>query len=610
MFPVELTTFFLYFCPSYFTKSTMIQIKRLLYIITVAAFFFPTMSAQTTETFTHIVKQGETIYSIARTYQVSQEAIIKLNPNVANGIKTGEQIIIPQNNTNECSQGYHTISAGETLYQLTKKYSVSSDEICRLNPGLTEKNFKIGTVIKIPKKEEPTIQDTPQVEETRPKGIANSGCMEMHRIGRKETLFSIATQYNISVEELKEANPEMYNADYTLRRGRFVCIPYPKQTVKKEEPQVEIAPSNKELLNNRKATQPKQEIRMGVLLPFKGSKAESAKMLEFYRGILMAADSIKTRGISVSIYTEDSGKTPAEMQQAIDKLPSENLDFIIGPLHQEQIPTLSNHCRKHNIRMIVPFSSTGEQVYQNPFYYAVNAPKSFLLSDAADLTMELFRNGNFIICESNENDKLAQTFTDTIALRLSAFGSAIKRVNIEDNTNRWLEVMSADKTNIIIPNSSSIRVLNQIFPQLNRFSGNHPEYKIKLIGYPEWQTYTYNHLESFYRYDTYAYSAFYKNPLSVKTHEFEALYQKNFNQLTLNSYPNLGMFGFDITYFFLYHLSTFGDGFEETASEIPNGPFQHGFKFRRISNWSGFINHEVKFIHYTPEFNIELIRLK
>ena len=210
----------------------MIQIIRLLYIIAIAAFFFPTMSAQTTETFTHIVKQGETIYSIARTYQVSQEAIIKLNPNVANGIKTGEQIIIPQNNPNECSQGYHTISAGETLYQLTQKYSVSSDEICRLNPGLTEKNFKIGTVIKIPKKEEPTIQDTPQVEETRPKGIANSGCMEMHRIGRKETLFSIATQYNITVEELKEANPEMYNADYTLRRGRFVCIPYPKQNVK------------------------------------------------------------------------------------------------------------------------------------------------------------------------------------------------------------------------------------------------------------------------------------------------------------------------------------------------------------------------------------------
>ena len=147
----------------------MIQIKRLLYIIAIVAFFFPTMSAQTTETFTHIVKQGETIYSIARTYQVSQEAIIKLNPNVANGIKTGEQIIIPQNNTNECSQGYHTISAGETLYQLTIKYSVSSDEICRLTPGLTEKNFKIGTVIKIPKKEEPTIQDTPQVEETRPK---------------------------------------------------------------------------------------------------------------------------------------------------------------------------------------------------------------------------------------------------------------------------------------------------------------------------------------------------------------------------------------------------------------------------------------------------------
>lgn len=611
MFRVEFTTFFLYFCPTYFAKSTMTPIKKIIYIITTVVFLNFTASAQTTETFLHTVKQGETVYSIARTYQVSQEEIVKFNPNAVNGIKAGEIINIPQNRTGENIQGYHTISAGETLYQLTKKYGVSSANICSINPGLTEKNFKIGTVIKIPVRETQSEVAISQVTENKPKGIANSGCMEMHRVGRKETIYSIAKEYNITVKELKDANPEMYEADYKLKKGHFVCIPYPQQAVvETETPQEEIVPSNKELFESKVVAQPKKLINLAVLLPFNSNKTESAKMLEFYRGILMATDSIKRNGTSVRVYTEDSGRTPLDLQQSLDRLPTNELDFIIGPLYLEQIATLNKHCMKHKIKMIVPFSSSGEFIYQNQYYYAVNSPKSYVLSDATDIAMELFRNENFIICESNEDDKEAIAFTDTIAQRLSNLGNDIKRINITDDSTKWLRIMSIDKTNIIIPNSSSIKVLNQLFPQLNLFSDNHPERRIKLIGYPEWQTYTYNHLDNFYRYDTYAYSAFYKNPLSVKTHEFETLYQKNFNELTINSFPNFGMFGFDIAYYFLYGLSTYGDNFVENSSAVPNSSFQHNFKFRRISNWSGFINREVKLIHYSPQYNIELIRLK
>jgi spore germination protein YaaH len=50
----------------------------------------------------------------------------------------------------------------------------------------------------------------------------------MHRVERKETVYSICKQYGITEEELLAANPEIKNKK--LKKGKFLCIPYPKET--------------------------------------------------------------------------------------------------------------------------------------------------------------------------------------------------------------------------------------------------------------------------------------------------------------------------------------------------------------------------------------------
>ena len=70
------------------------------------------------------------------------------------------------------------------------------------------------------------------------------------------------------------------------------------------------------------------------------------------------------------------------------------------------------------------------------------------------------------------------------------------------------------------------------------------------------------------------------------------------------------MLGFDTAYFFLKGLSTYGDALEQHLAEVKTTPYQHQFNFQRTSNWSGFINKDTEFIHYTPAHSIELIRLK
>lgn len=590
----------------------MVQMKR--FINTFAVFFILQygLYAQVSDTFVHTIQPGETIYSIARTYKVSPQEILTINPSAADGIKSGEKLFIPQSADKVDEQGYHTISQGETLYQLSQKYNVSATAICKANPGLSINNFKVGMVIKIPKKDLQYAEKRQEKikEDIMPRrGIANSGCMEMYKVGRKETLFSIAQQFGVTEEEIKAANVEMYDKNYKLRKGTFICIPYPKQKKTIQKP-AQIIPTNQELFVTQPKAEAQKHISLAVILPFDGAKKEKTKMVEFYRGILMAADSIKKEGISLDIYTYDSGKTDEDMRAVIKSLPQTPLDFIIGPLHQEQIHVLSSYCNDKKIRLIVPFSSQSEELYQNPYYYAVNSPSSFFISEAVNLTMALFHHDNIIIWDSHEEDEDAVLYTDSIQLRQTKMGKKNKTVSIGDDNSKWAQVMDSTQVNVIIPNSSSLKALNQLLPELKLFIGEHPEYKVKLIGYPEWQTYTINHLEDFYQFDTYAYSAFYRNPLSTKSQLFEMSYQNEFKELTLNSYPQFGMFGFDIAYYFLKGISTYGKGLELHHTSSISQPFQHWFNFKRISNWSGFINKGIQFIHYNPEFNIELIRLR
>ena len=97
--------------------------------------------------FLHTIEKGQSLYSIASMYGVSQADIIKLNPGSDERIFIGRTLRIPRSAANAQKETYHTIASGETLYRLTVKYNVSAKAICDANPGLSAENFRIGQVI-------------------------------------------------------------------------------------------------------------------------------------------------------------------------------------------------------------------------------------------------------------------------------------------------------------------------------------------------------------------------------------------------------------------------------------------------------------------------------
>lgn len=94
----------------------------------------------------YVVKAGDSLYSIANKYNTSVDNIKVANNKTNNNLTIGEKLIIPKSNITEGI--YHTVKAGDTLWQLANTYHTSVDEIKRLN-NLTSNNLTIGTTLKI-----------------------------------------------------------------------------------------------------------------------------------------------------------------------------------------------------------------------------------------------------------------------------------------------------------------------------------------------------------------------------------------------------------------------------------------------------------------------------
>lgn len=562
--------------------------------------------------FLHTVTKGQSLYSISTMYNVTMEDLIRLNPGCEKQIRAGESLKIPQadSGSNQGKPTFHTIQAGETLYQLTLKYNVTVQAICTANPGLSASNFRIGQVISIPAQTaiQPAKENLSETAAQTSSG-KKTDWRDMHKVERKETIFSISRQYGISEEELIAANPELKKGK--LKRGSFLFIPYPasKQPAKEPEKTPARIPSNEELFaKNKQSFKKIQNIKAAVLLPFTEGKNrdEQMRMVEYYEGFLMAVDSLKRQGVSVNLYTYDTKGKSDVTQSILAKEEMKNMDIIFGPAHAANVKTLAEFAEKNQTRVVVPFSPEVEQVFKNPYIYQVNTPQSYLYSEVYEHFLRKFSKANIVFLDAGTGQNEKAEFIKGMKNELKTNQVAYKHISNSD-TLKILAAIDSTRENIFIPTSGKDLSLTRLIPQLTQIRRSYPNVDLHLFGYPEWQTYTQDYLASFYELDTYFYSSFYTNNLFPAAVRFTQEYRRWYSKDMANIFPKYGMLGFDTGYFFLKGLAQEGSQLENNLNRVQVTPIQTGFKFERVNNWGGFINRKVFFVHLTKDF--ELIKL-
>ena len=182
----------------------------------------------------HKVKHGETVYSISLMYGLKQEDIYELNPSSRYGIKAGEQLVVQKavtisNDSDDVSNVYYTVQSEDSLLGVAESYDTSVEDILRLNPGLSESSFNEGDIVKLQPNSDKNETEIRNIEKRQVEHF------EPYRINKGDTWTSISQQFNITTEELKEANDGIVE----LKRGRYLSIPVYETVVSEEKYVVE-----------------------------------------------------------------------------------------------------------------------------------------------------------------------------------------------------------------------------------------------------------------------------------------------------------------------------------------------------------------------------------
>ncbi len=169
----------------------------------------------------HTVISGETLYSISRRYNLTEDEISQYNPGAID-LKAGSILFLPKKtnvvnttlSSNDEVANYfeHIIESGETLWGMTQKYNVSESELRALNPFLAD-GFPAGAVLKVPVNDVEPIKVEP----------VNENAFIQHEVERGETLYGLSMKYNIKIPDIKKYNPVLETRN--LLRGETILIP-------------------------------------------------------------------------------------------------------------------------------------------------------------------------------------------------------------------------------------------------------------------------------------------------------------------------------------------------------------------------------------------------
>ncbi|QJP35976.1 LysM peptidoglycan-binding domain-containing protein [Nonlabens sp. Ci31] len=171
----------------------------------------------------HTVEQGETIYTLTKKYKVTSQELLELNPDLKSGLKYGQVLLIPAENkvlTQRRIKKYkkHRVRRKETLYSLSKEYDITELDIKEANKELYSNPLRKGDRIQIPVFEDVEMT-VPKIKEIvlDPTNLPDGKYLVMP----SEGMYRIATKYGIKTDSLQKLNPEVD----ALRPGMILNVP-------------------------------------------------------------------------------------------------------------------------------------------------------------------------------------------------------------------------------------------------------------------------------------------------------------------------------------------------------------------------------------------------
>lgn len=578
----------------------------------------------------HTVSQGETLYGIGRLYNVAPERIRQDNPGLDDSLKEGQILKIlcsdiPENKMSARKQARtfseHTVAAGDTTYSIAKRYGISVDTIIEDNPGLDPAVLSVGTTLMIRKSEIGAADDsaiTSAIDRYADALNEISDDYLFYVVRQGDTLYSLSRAFNVPQDTLESIN----NLADGLKAGSILKIPYTsdgREVIAAiasggQPPIVDEYPDTQQGGNFTDAGgyleshyaglhdfEYRGNMNIAVLLPFSDANdASSRNFVDFYRGVLLAFEDLKSAGYSMTVNVFNTQRDIGSLSEIVQSREFRSSDLVIGPVYESGLETAMNAAREMRIPLVSPLAVI-EGNYGNSLYQMAPDP-----AHKYDKLKKLFTHDKNIIfvTSASTDDEFAK---DMAAL---AEGYEVNRVSFTANRDQALanfrRALSTSKTNMFVVLSDDSVEIDKILATLSSINTNYQARSqkmapIEVIGSAKWARYNNIDRELYFKLNVTYVTNYAVHRSNIKVNQFDRRF--------LTEYSNLpspyAYRGYDAVILFVEGMiqeseATLNDKLDDMAP-----PLQAGYRFETKDNGNN-VNIDWPLVRYKDDFTVEI----
>ncbi len=321
----------------------------------------------------HKVKKKETLYGLARKYNISIDQIKEYNPLIKKiGLKKRMQLKIPVYPVVEAPKAVplkeglekYLVQPKETKWRLAYRYGMTIQELEQLNPQI-KAGLKVGQEIVIPKR---TVEETKALEES----------FNYYKVKPKEGFYRLEKKLGVTEADLIALNPSLPTTG--LQEGMILKIAPQNTGDLKIEDDLLI-----EKVRLEDSVFVQKSIKIAAFLPFKATSIELDSIekteallkkrnlhtiaLDFYMGMALAVEKADSLGIAVDLNVLDSENKKQSIQTQVEATDWDGVQTMIGPLIPANFDFAAQLPLLRKLVMVAPLSSKKvtqrDNVYQS-----------------------------------------------------------------------------------------------------------------------------------------------------------------------------------------------------------------------------------------------------
>lgn len=557
--------------------------------------------------YSHIVREKQTLFSIAKAYDVTVDDIYSFNPSLKEtGLKKNAIILIPSAEALSAAQPAEKPSAtGQDAGTETKQTAEPQKE------PKTEVEQKVAEDVQL-------IQPTQEMKEKPAVQSRKTSARKQktHTVKWYEDLDVIAEKYGVTVEAIMMVN-NLTGRKLTKRQK--LIIPEPGEVVTPDlispEPDPDTVRDEAETVTapeepaDTTVTEipdmdpdwlfaPKDEVNVTLILPMKAStESVSRNNMDFYSGVLLAVKDLADAGISTQLNVYDSSdETHPILSEDID-----DSDLIIGPVSSTDLRMLLES--DTDPRMVIsPLDSRAEELaYRHSNFIQVPTPQMSQYKDIMDWIREDSMPGDTLImikektARQTESVKQMIQAADSSGLTFIPFSYSI--LEGRDITEPLTNLMTATGTNRVVIASESEAFVNDVVRNLSILLYN----KLNVVLYAPARIRNFETIEVENLHKTAAHIS-----LGYLI-DYDSQQVKNFllkYRALYNTEPTQYAFqGYDIATYFIGMCGKYGSQWARKLDDGESQMLQSTFMFVPAEN-GGYVNQGIRRLVYGEDWSV------